>query len=100
MLRASAARRAAPDILAFYFRQSEGGLADNFANAELSHPVPRANRVAQSALKTILEGFSARLLYLNHYLFKGRNCFHCLLFSSFLEGMNSFLAQKNFIDKK
>jgi hypothetical protein len=74
----SSAGRAKPDIFAFYLGQTERGLPDYFSNAELPDPVPRTNRIAQSALKAISEGFSASLFYLFYYLFKGGDCFHCL----------------------
>jgi hypothetical protein len=77
-LRASSAGRATPDIFTFYLRQTERGLADYLANAELSDPVPRTNSIAQSALKAIPEGFSTGLFYLFYYLFEGGDCFHCL----------------------
>jgi hypothetical protein len=48
------------------------------ADAEGANPVPRANRIAQSALKAIPEGFSTCFFYLFYNLFEGGDCFQCL----------------------
>jgi hypothetical protein len=48
------------------------------AHAEGANPVPRANRIAQSALKAIPEGFSTYFFYLFYNLFEGGDCFQCL----------------------
>jgi len=77
-LRASSAGCTTPDVFTFYLSQTERGLPDYLANAELSDPVPRTNRIAQSALKAIPEGFSTGFFYLFYYLFEGGDCFHCL----------------------
>jgi hypothetical protein len=58
-LRASAASGAAPYLFVFYFCHAECSLPDQLAHAEGSHPVPWANRIAQSALIAVLEGFSS-----------------------------------------
>jgi hypothetical protein len=49
---------------------------NDLAHAELTHPVPRADGVAQSTLKAKPEGFPASFLDLFDYLFKGGDCFH------------------------
>jgi hypothetical protein len=57
MLGASSASRAKPHVLTFNVRHTEGRLSDQLAHAEGSNPVPRANHIAQSALKAPFEGF-------------------------------------------
>jgi len=47
----------------------------------LSDPVPRANRIAQAALKAKFEGFSTSLFYLIYDFFEGGDCFHFPLLS-------------------
>ena len=69
LLRTFSAGRAEPHLFIFYLRETEGGLPDDFADAEASDPVPRANRVAQSALIAVFEGISALLLDAICYFF-------------------------------
>jgi hypothetical protein len=80
----SSAGCAAPDVFTFNFSQTECGLPDDLANAELSDPVPWTNSIAQSALKAKPEGFSTSLFDLLYHFFEGSDCFHCLYQSSSL----------------
>jgi len=63
LLRASTARGTKPYIFTFYLRETECGLSDNLAHGKGSNLIPRANNIAQSALKTSLKGVSAACLY-------------------------------------
>ena len=75
-LRAFSTGRAAPDVFAFDVGQAEGSLADELAHAELSDPVPRADRIAQSALVAGFESVTAARLDGVDDLFEGRYCLH------------------------
>jgi hypothetical protein len=70
------AGRTAPYVFAVYLGQTERGLPDYLANAELPDPVPRTNRITQSALKAQLENFSTGLFYLVDNLYEGGYSLH------------------------
>jgi hypothetical protein len=78
-LRTLAAGGAAPDIFTLYLGQTVGGLADQLAHAELSDPVPRADRIAAAALIAVFEGVSALLFYEVNYFLEGGDSFHVFL---------------------
>jgi hypothetical protein len=63
LLRTFSAGRASPDLFIFYLGQTEGRLSDDFADAEVAHPVPGANRIAHAALIADVEGGPAVLFY-------------------------------------
>jgi hypothetical protein len=69
--------RATPYFFTVYLGQTKGCFPDYLANAELPDPVPRTNRIAQSALKAEPEGISTSLYYFIDYFFEGGDCFHC-----------------------
>jgi hypothetical protein len=77
LLGASSAGRATPHVFIFYLSQTEGRLSDYLAYTEGSNPVPRANRIAQSALIAQFEGVSAVILYDIYDLLGGGYNFHC-----------------------
>jgi hypothetical protein len=58
MLMTFPAGRTKPYLIPFYPGQSERSLPDDPAHTERSHPIPRANGIAESALKAPFEGFS------------------------------------------
>jgi hypothetical protein len=62
LLGASSTGRAPPDVFALDIGQPEGRFPDELSHAERPDPVPRADRVAQSALEASLEGLSAARL--------------------------------------
>jgi len=70
VLRASSAGRATPYIFAFNIRHTESRLPDELAHTEISHPIPRTDHIAQSALKASLEGIPTARLDDIHDLFE------------------------------
>jgi hypothetical protein len=77
-LRTPSAGGASPYLFVFHFGQPEGGLPDQFTHTEVANPVPGADRIAQSALIAVFEGFSALVLNDIDDLFEVGNILHCL----------------------